>query len=58
MKPVNVYWKIHKGNCPTLEKMEMNNNGNKEKCAVNDDTTSYNSMIPSFCQHLQKKAEK
>ena len=28
-----------------IRQMEMNNNGNNEKCAVNDDTTSDNSMI-------------
>ena len=28
-----------------IRKMEMNNNGNNETCAVNDDTTSENGMI-------------
>ena len=26
--------------------MEINNNGNNEKCAINDDTTTDSSMIP------------
>ena len=29
-----------------IRQMEINNNGNNEKCAVNDDTNSDNSMIP------------
>ena len=29
-----------------IREIEINNNGNNEKCAVNDDTTSDNSMIP------------
>ena len=29
-----------------IREMEINNNGNNEKCAVNDNTTSDNSMIP------------
>ena len=41
-----------------IRQMEMNNNGNNQKCAVNDDTTFDNSMIPSFHKHLQKKTEK
>ena len=34
------------GKLCNIREMEMNNNGNKEKCAVNENTTSDNSMIP------------
>ena len=38
--------------------MEMNNNGNNEKCAVNDDTTSDNSMIPIILPTSPKEGRK
>ena len=38
--------------------MEMNNNGNNEKCAVNDDTTSDNSMIPIISPTSPKEGRK
>ena len=38
--------------------MEMNNNGNNEKCAVNDDTTSDNSMIPITSPPSPKEGRK
>ena len=41
-----------------IREMEMNNNGNNEKCAVNDDTTSDNSMIPIISPTSPKKAQK
>ena len=36
----------------------MNNNGNNEKCAVNDDTTSGNSMIPIISPTSPKESRK
>ena len=36
----------------------MNNNGNNEKCAVNDDTTSDNSMIPIISPTSPKQGRK
>ena len=36
----------------------MNNNGNNEKCAVNDDTTSDNSMIPITLPTSPKESRK
>ena len=36
----------------------MNNNGNKGKCALNDDTTSENGMIPSISPTSPKEARK
>ena len=36
----------------------MKNNGNNEKCAGNDDTTSDNSMIPIISPTSPKKAQK
>ena len=36
----------------------MNNNGNNEKCAVNDDTTSDSSMIPIISPTSPKEARK
>ena len=36
----------------------MNNNGNNEKCAVNDDTTSDNSMIPIISPTSPKEGRK
>ena len=38
--------------------MEINNNGNHEKCAVNDDTTSDNSMIPIILATSPKEGRK
>ena len=38
--------------------MEMNNNANNEKCAVNDDTTSDNSMIPIISPTSPKEGRK
>ena len=38
--------------------MEMKNNGNKEKCAVNDDTTSDNNMIPIISPTSPKEGRK
>ena len=38
--------------------MEINNNGNNEKCAVNDDTTSGNSMIPIILPTSPKESRK
>ena len=38
--------------------MEINNNGNNEKCAVNDDTTSDNSMIPIISPTSPKEGRK
>ena len=38
--------------------MEMNNNGNNQKCAVNDDTTSDNSMIPIISPTSPKEGRK
>ena len=36
----------------------MNNNGNNEKCAVNEDTTSGNSMIPIIPPTSPKQGRK
>ena len=36
----------------------MNNNGNNQKCAVNDDTTFDNSMIPIISQTSPKEDRK
>ena len=36
----------------------MNNNGNNEKCAVNDGTTSDNSMIPIISPTSPKEGRK
>ena len=36
----------------------MKNNGNKEKCALNDDTTSENSMIPIISPTSPKEGRK
>ena len=36
----------------------MKNNGNSEKCAVNDDTTSHNSMIPIISLTSPKEGRK
>ena len=36
----------------------MKNNGNQEKCAVNDDTTSDKSMIPIISQASPKEGRK
>ena len=41
-----------------IRQMEMNNNGNNEKCAVNDDTTSDNSMIPIISPTSPKEGRK
>ena len=41
-----------------IREMEMNNNGNNEKCAVNDDTTSDNSMIPIISLTCPKQGRK
>ena len=41
-----------------IREMEMKNNGNKEKCALNDDTTSENSMIPSISPTSPKEGRK
>ena len=41
-----------------IREMEMNNNGNNEKCAVNDDTTSDNSMIPIISPTSPKEGRK
>ena len=41
-----------------IRAMEMNNNGNNEKCAVNDDTTSDNSMIPIISPTSPKEGRK
>ena len=38
--------------------MEINNNGNNEKCAVTDDTTSDNSMIPIISPTSPKEGRK
>ena len=38
--------------------MEINNNGNNGKCAVNDDTTSDNSMIPIIWLTSPKEGRK
>ena len=38
--------------------MEINNNGNNEKCAVNDDTTSDNSRIPIISPTSTKEGRK
>ena len=38
--------------------MEMNNNGNNEKCAINHDTTSDNSMIPIISPTSPKESRK
>ena len=41
-----------------IREMDMNNNGNNEKCAVNDDTTSDNSMIPITLPTSPKESRK
>ena len=41
-----------------IRQMEMNNNGNNEKCAVNDDTTSDSSMIPIISPTSPKEGRK
>ena len=41
-----------------ITEMEMKNNGNNEKCAVNDDTTSDNSMIPIISPTYPKERRK
>ena len=41
-----------------IREMEMNHNGNKEKCALNDDTTSENSMIPIISPTSPKEGRK
>ena len=41
-----------------ISEMEMNNNGNNEKCAVNDDTTSDNSIIPIISPTSPKQGRK
>ena len=38
--------------------MEINHNDNNEKCAVNDDTTSDNSMIPIISPTSPKEGRK
>ena len=38
--------------------MEINNNGNNEKCVANDDTTSDNSMIPIISATSPKEGRK
>ena len=38
--------------------MEIKNNGNNGKCAVNDDTTSDNSMIPIVLPASPKEGRK
>ena len=38
--------------------MEINHNDNHEKCAVNDDTTSDNSMIPILSPKSPKEGRK
>ena len=39
-----------------IREIEMNNNANNEKCAVNDDTTSDNSMVPIISATCPKEA--
>ena len=41
-----------------IREMEMNNNCNNEKCAVNDDTTSDNSMLPIISPTSPKEGRK
>ena len=41
-----------------IREMEMNNNCNNEKCALNDDTTSDNSMIPIISPTSPKEGRK
>ena len=41
-----------------IREVEMKNNGNSEKCAVNDDTTSDNSMIPIISPTSPKEGRK
>ena len=41
-----------------IREIEINNNGNNEKCAVNDDTTSDNSMIPIISPTSPKEGRK
>ena len=49
---------IPQGKLCNIREMEMNNNGNNEKCAVNDDTTSDNSMIPIISPTSPKEGRK
>ena len=41
-----------------IREVEMKNNGNSEKCAVNDDTTSDKSMIPIISPTSPKEGRK
>ena len=41
-----------------IREIEINNNGNNEKCPVNDDTTSDNSMIPIILPTSPKESIK
>ena len=41
-----------------IREMEINNNGNNGKCAVNDDTTSDNSTIPIILLTSPKEGRK
>ena len=41
-----------------IREIEINNNGNNEKCAVNDDTTSDTSMIPIILPTSPKEGRK
>ena len=41
-----------------IREMEINHNDNNEKCAVNDDTTSDNSMIPIISPTSPKEGRK
>ena len=49
---------IPQGKLCNIREMEMNNNGNNEKCAVNDDTTSDHTMIPIISPTSPKEARK
>ena len=46
------------GKLCNIREMEMNNNGNKEKCAVNENTTCYNCMIPIISPTSPKEGRK
>ena len=41
-----------------IREMEINHNDNYEKCAINDDTTSDNSMIPIILPTSPKEGRK
>ena len=46
------------GKLCNIREMEINNNGNNEKSAVNDDATSDNSMMPIISRTSPKEGRK